>query len=199
MNLIERHDSTWNDRLQDLLDGDLASLERDHIEAHLAACARCRAHYAQLKRLDAKLSLKLSSATLGSMGLGSMDPVSTGPVLMGLDGSFDRQVLARIDALDESARERARRRAEHEFHDNLQALTRGWHRGLASLIGGAVAALALAFAFTAWANAAGIPDKMLDAAQGLGAHADLLHLLLIASIGALIGGGISRWVATTLE
>lgn len=194
MNLIERHDSTWNDRLQDLLDGDLASLERDHIEAHLAACARCRAHYAQLKRLDAKLSLKLSSATLGSMGLGS-----TGPVLMGLDGSFDRQVLARIDALDESARERARRRAEHEFHDNLQALTRGWHRGLASLIGGAVAALALAFAFTAWANAAGIPDKMLDAAQGLGAHADLLHLLLIASIGALIGGGISRWVATTLE
>jgi anti-sigma factor RsiW len=180
MNEFEQHESTWNDRLQDLLDGDVGSGERAEIESHLASCARCRAQYAQLKRLDAKLTAKLDAPML--------------------DASFERQVLARIAALDAHAREHARVQADRELQENLRSLSRSWRRVLAFLIGGAIAGIALAFALTTWADAAGMSEKLLGAASGLGlGHADSLHALMIALVGACIGGGISKWLATALE
>lgn len=180
MNPFEQHDASWHDRLQDLLDGDLQSHDRATIESHLATCARCRAHYSRLKRLDAKLSTRLGS--------------------IGLEASFEHQIFARIDALDARARERARRQADRELRENLQALTRSWRRGMAFLIGGAIAGIALALALMSWANAAGIWDKVLVAAVEFGGNdSEAIRTVLIALIGAGIGGGISRWLAATLE
>src|SRR5688500_2944902 len=124
MNDIEQHDSTWNDRLQDLLDGDVHASDRHAIEAHIAACTRCRAQYAQLKRLDARLAAKLDAPTL--------------------DAAFDRQVFARIDALDARARDLARRQADRELQENLHSLAHRWRRGLVYVVGGAIAGIALA-------------------------------------------------------
>ncbi len=180
MNEFEHHDSVWNDRLQDLLDGDVGPGERAGVESHIASCARCRAEYAQLKRLDAQLTTKLDA-----------------PVL---DASFDRLIFARLAALDAQAREQARRQADRELQQNLHSLSRSWRRVLALLIGGATAGIALAFALAAWADAAGISEKILGAAGGLGlAHADSLHTVMIAIVGAGIGGGISKWLSTALE
>ena len=180
MNEFEHHDSTWNDRLQDLLDGDVGPGERAGIESHIASCARCRAQYAQLKRLDARLTTKLDAPTL--------------------DASFDRQVFARIAALDARARDQARRQADHELQENLRSLSRGWRRVIAYLIGGAIAGIAVAFALAAWADAAGISAKLLGAVSGVGLeHADSLHTLAIAIAGAAIGGSISKWLASALE
>lgn len=180
MNEFEQHDSTWNDRLQDLLDGDVDATERGAIESHLATCARCRTHYAQFKRLDVTLSARLATP--------------------GLDASFDHQVFARIEALDAEARDQALRQADRELQQNLQALARGWRRGLVFIFGGVVAGIALAFAFTAWADSAGIAEKLLGATGNLALMpADTLHALVTAVIGAGIGGGISKWLAATFD
>lgn len=180
MNEFAQHDSTWNDRLQDLLDGDIAPSERAAIESHLVTCGRCRSQHAQLKRLDAQLAARI--------------------VAPELDASFDRQVFARIEALDARSREQARRQADQELQENLHSLARSWRRGLAFLIGGAIAGIALAFAFTAWADAAGMSAKLLGAASGLGLeHADGFRTLMIAMIGAGIGGGISKLLAATFD
>lgn len=180
MNDIEQHDSSWNDRLQDLLDGDVDASDRSAIESHLSTCKRCRAQYAQLKRLDTALAQNLDAPQL--------------------DASFDRQVFARIEALDTRERELARRHADRELEQNLTMLARHWRRGLAYLIGGAIAGIALAFAFMAWADAAGVADKLLGLSNGIGAeHADSLRTLLTVLMGAAVGGGVSRWLANTMD
>lgn len=180
MNEFAQHDSTWNDRLQDLLDGDVGSSERAAIESHVAGCARCRSQYAQLKRLDAKLSARIDAPML--------------------DASFDRQVFARIEALDARARDQARRQADHELQENLRSLARTWRRGLAFLVGGAIAGVALAFAFTAWADAAGMSTKLIGAVNGIGLEdADWLRAVAIAAVGAAIGGGISKLLSVALD
>jgi anti-sigma factor RsiW len=182
MTPIERHDSTWQDRLLDLLDGDLQGVERSTVESHVATCARCRVRYAELKRLDAKLKRRISA----------MAP--------SLDMSFERQLMARIETLDTRSRERARREAEREFDENLQALARRWRRNLVLLIGGAIAGIALAFALTSWADVAGWSEKLLGTTTGFGiGDGDAVQLLVAAAIGAVTGGGISRWVAGTLD
>lgn len=180
MNEFEQHDSTWSDRLQDLLDGDVGPSERAAIESHVATCARCRSQYAQLKRLDAKLVAKLDAPRL--------------------DATFDHQVFARIAALDARASELARRQADRELQENLRLLARNWRRGLAFVLGGAIAGIALAFAFAAWVDAAGMSERLLGAADGFGlGHVDGMRTLMIAAIGASIGGAISRWLATALD
>lgn len=180
MNDIEHHDSTWTDRLLDLLDGDVDASERSAIESHVATCTRCRAHYARLKQLDAKLAVSLDAPRL--------------------DPSFDRQVFARIEALDARQRDLARRQADREFQQNLQLLARRWRRGVVYLIGGAVAGIALAFALLSWAEAAGVADRVLGSMDGFGSeNVDVLRTLLTGMIGAAIGGGISRWLADTID
>ena len=85
MDELEQHDCAWNDRLQDLLDADVRPTERAEIESHIATCPRCRLQYAKLKRLDAKLSAQIGAPRL--------------------DAAFDRQVFAKINALDARRRE----------------------------------------------------------------------------------------------
>ena len=180
MNEIEEHDSTWNDRLQDLLDGDVDASERATIESHLGTCARCRTHFAQFKQLDVALSARLATP--------------------GLAPSFDHQVLSRIDALAAQARDQARRQADRELQQNLQALARGWRRALAFIFGGAAAGIAVAFAFTAWADTADIAERLVGVTGTIGfLPTATLHTLVTAVIGAGIGGGISRWLAATLD
>jgi anti-sigma factor RsiW len=174
MNEFEQHDSVWNDRLQDLLDGDVSAGERAAIESHLATCARCRSHHAQLKRLDANLTTQLAAPAL--------------------DASFDCQVFARIEALDARARAQAQRQAERELQENLRLLARAWRRGLAFVLGGAVAGVALAFAIATWADAAGMPEKLLGFATGFGLeNTDGLSAVVLAMLGA--GIGVSGWLA----
>jgi anti-sigma factor RsiW len=180
MNEFEQHDSTWNDRLQDLLDGDVDASERAAVESHLAACAHCRTQYAHFKRLDSALAAGLAVPELGA--------------------SFDHQVLARIDAMDAQARDQARRQADREFQQSLQALARSWRRGLAFVLGGSVAGIALAFAFTAWADAADVAERLLGITGRIAfVPTDTLHTLVTALIGAGIGAGISKWLAATLD
>jgi anti-sigma factor RsiW len=182
MTPIDRHDSTWQDRLLDLLDGDLYGAERSTVEAHLSRCARCRAQYAELKRLDTQLKRRIGTMTAS------------------LDMSFERQVLARIEALDTRSRVRARREADREFNANLQALSRHRRHALASIIGGAIAGIASALALASWVDIAAWSGELLEKTSGLAtAERDVINLLATAAVGAVIGGGISRWLAGTLD
>jgi anti-sigma factor RsiW len=182
MTPIERHDSTWQDRLLDLLDGDLHGAERSNVESHISICARCRAQYTELKHLDAQLKRRFVTKAAS------------------LDLAFERQVLARIEALDARIRERARHEAERELNANLQVLTHHCRHNLALLIGGAIAGIALAFALASWVDVAAWSGMLLGTTPELGtAEGDVIRLLATAVIGAVIGGGISRWVAGTLD
>jgi anti-sigma factor RsiW len=180
MSDIEQHDREWNDRLQDLLDGDVASGERHGFEAHVAGCTRCRAQFSKLKRLDSLLRSKMER-----------------PVV---SGGFDQQVFARIAAMDDLARDKVRRRMERELQENLQTLAAGWRRGLLSVIGGAIAGVALALAFLAWANDAGLARSVADAAStGIGSgYAGLAHTFATIVFGAAIGAGVSRLLTATV-
>jgi anti-sigma factor RsiW len=181
MTEFHRHDDTWNDRLQDLLDGEISATDRVATESHLAGCVRCRAQYAQLKRLDAHLVTKLD--------------------LPALDSAFDRQLFARIESLDANARERARRRIERELEENLEHLSRGWRRTLTFLLGGAIAGIALAFAFITWIDAAGLTNRLIDAAAAGTAsfQTSTLHLAITVAIVGVIGAVVSKWLASTAE
>jgi anti-sigma factor RsiW len=178
---FERHDVAWNDRLQDLLDAEISASERTTTESHIATCGRCRMQYAHLKRLDAKLAAKLAVAPL--------------------DNTFDRQLFARIESLDANARERARRRLERELQENLNQLSRGWHRTLAFVVGGAIAGIALAFAVISWIDAAGLTNRLVDAAAAASGslQASTLHAALTVSIVAAMGTGLSKWLASNIE
>jgi anti-sigma factor RsiW len=180
MSDIEQHDREWNDRLQDLLDGDVASGERAMLELHVAGCTRCRTQFSRLKRLDVLLRTKLDRPF-----------AATG---------FDQQVHARINAMDDQARDKARRRMERELQENLQTLASGWRRGLLSVIGGAIAGIALALAFLAWANDAGLARSFADAASsGIGSgYAGLAHTFATILFGAAIGAGVSRLLTATV-
>jgi anti-sigma factor RsiW len=180
MSEIEQHDLEWNDRLQDLLDGDAEGPDRATLEAHVAGCARCRAQFARLKKLDAILRARIDEPPLSP--------------------SFDREVYARINALDTQARARARRRIERELQENLETLAQGRRRGLLSMLGGAVAGSALAFALITWADQSGIANAIVGAASRAGAgEPGILHTLLTIMIGATIGAAVSRLLVATFE
>jgi anti-sigma factor RsiW len=180
MSDIEQHDRAWNDRLQDLLDGDVASSERVAFETHVASCARCRAQFSKLKRLDSLLRSKIDRPSIA--------------------GTFDQQVFARINAMDDQARDKVRGRMERELQENLQTLAAGWRRGLLSVIGGAIAGVALALAFLAWANDAGLARAFADAASTSigGGYAGLAHTFATILFGAAIGAGVSRLLTSTV-
>jgi anti-sigma factor RsiW len=180
MSEIEQHDLEWNDRLQDLLDGDVEGPDRATLEAHVASCARCRAQFAKLKKLDALLHARIDEPHLSP--------------------SFDQQVYARINALDTRARDRARRRIDRELQENLETLAQFRRRGLLSMLGGAVAGVALAFALITWADQTGITNAVVGAASRAGAgQPGILHTLLTIVIGATIGAAVSRLLVSTVE
>ena len=181
MSEFEQHDAQWNDLLQDLIDGELIGQERVALEAHIANCPRCRARHAKLRRLDQALNSKIEAPPLTP--------------------AFDQQVFARIHAMNEQAQEHARRRLERELHDNLQALARTWRRSLLSVIGGAIAGVALALAFVNWAGDATIAKSLVSAATNSVGHgyANIIHVLVTALIGAAIGAGVSRLMSATVD
>ena len=180
MSDIEQHDREWNDRLQDLLDGDLSGTERASIESHVAGCTRCRTQFSKLKRLDVFLRSKVERPFVGV--------------------AFDQQVFARINAMNDQARDKVRQRMERELQENLRTLSAGWRRGLLSVIGGAIAGIALALAFLAWANDAGLARAFADAAStGIGSgYAGLAHTVATLLFGAAIGAGVSRLLTATV-
>jgi anti-sigma factor RsiW len=179
MSEIEQHDNDWNDRLQDLLDGDVVGAARVALETHVASCARCRIRFARLKKLDTQLQSRIAAPSLSH--------------------GFDQQVFARINAHDAQARERARRRIDRELQDNLATLAQGWRRGLISVIGGAVAGMALALALITWTDQTGIANAVVGAASIGTGYSGLLHTLITIAIGAVIGGAVSRWLISTVD
>jgi anti-sigma factor RsiW len=180
MSDIEQHDLEWNDQLQDLLDGDVTGGERAALETHVAGCARCRAQFAKLKKLDALLHAKIDAPAPSA--------------------SFDQQVFARINAFDTHARERARRRIDRELKDNLEMLSRGWRRGLISTLAGAVAGLAVAVALITWADQSGAANAAISAVgNGFGNDTNFIHTVVTMLIGAGIGAIVSRWLTAAVE
>lgn len=179
MNEFEQHDTSWDDRLQDLLDGDLDLSERAGVESHINTCPRCRRRHTQLKRLDVQLTSKLPS--------------------LHLDAAFDRQIFARIDALEGLGRDRARRRVELELQQNLAALSRDWRRRVSLLIGGAIGGIGIALALMGWAEMSGITERLLTTLNGLAVEPASLRTGMAVFTGALAGAGISGWLARSLH
>jgi len=174
------HLAAWSDRLQDWLDGASEDLEAAAVQQHLDACADCRAFVEALQRVD--------------LTLGAVVPVPP------LDASFDARLYAHLDALDESGAAEKRRELEQELQRNLQALSRGWRRSLGLLIPGIVAGLAIAFALSAWLQAAGLTALDLGGGSGLDADlAQLLRLTLTACLGTALGLGLARWLRSMAE
>jgi anti-sigma factor RsiW len=181
MNDIAQHDHEWGERLQDLLDGDATHADRVALEAHLASCAHCRSQFTQLKRLDVQLRGNLETLTASA--------------------SFDQQLFARMRVVDEREAERVRRRIETEFQQDLRSLSQRWRRNWISLLGGAFAGIAAAFALLSWIDAAGIPAAVAGAAHsnfGFGTTS-LLHTLVLLVIGSVIGAVTARWLTTTVD
>lgn len=181
MNEIAQHDIEWNDRLQDLLDGDLSHGERTTVEAHLAGCTRCRSQFARLKRIDALLRTQTEAP----------EP----------HASFDQQLFARIHAMDARETERARRRMEKELQQNLRSLSRSWRRNWISVLAGTGAGIASALALLSWIDTAGIASAVAGAARstvGFGTLG-LLNTAIMMLVGALIGAGVARWLVTNAD
>ena len=181
MTEFEQHDAQWNDLLQDQIDGELVASDRVALDSHVAGCPRCRAQLSKLKRLDHLLHAKLEPPPLSS--------------------TFDQQVFARIHAMNEQAQERTRRRMERELQDNLQALSRTWRRSLLSVIGGAIAGIALALAFLNWASEASLAKSLVIAATnsvGQG-YSNVIQVLITMIVGAAIGAGVSRLMSATVD
>ncbi|HEY8539896.1 MAG TPA: zf-HC2 domain-containing protein [Steroidobacteraceae bacterium] len=179
MDELEQHDCAWNDRLQDLLDADVRSTERAEIESHIATCPRCRLQYAKLKRLDAKLSAQIGAPRL--------------------DAAFDRQVFAKINALDARRREHAQRQAERELTENLQALARARRWGVVCLVSGVVAAVATIYAIMTWSENVDAAGQLFSFVTAIGLpQAGSLHTFFSFLIAAAIGGGVAKWIADTV-
>lgn len=181
MNEIAQHDSEWNDRLQDLLDGDLSHGERAAVDAHLAGCTRCRSQFARLKRMDSMLRMQTEAPAPHA--------------------AFDQQLFARIHAMDARDTERARRRMEGELQQNLRSLSRSWRRNWISMLAGAAAGIASAFALLSWIDTAGIASAVAGAARsttGFGT-VGLLNTIIMMFVGAVIGAGVARWLVANAD
>jgi anti-sigma factor RsiW len=175
------HDLQWTDLLQDWLDGDLPSAEVAAFQAHLADCVQCQAMLGEFQQLDASLQAAVPG--------------------MQLDEGFDARIFAQLDAIDETQRAAARAQAEREFQANLHNLTKGWRRALAFAVPGIIGGIALAFAVTSWFDGSGLASTVVaQSASEFGRFgADYTHLVLTTLIGAGIGAGLARWLATAAE
>lgn len=176
----EEHATAWSDRLQDWLDGDVEPTERAAVEGHIASCEQCSAQAAELRALDKVLR-------------------SAAPPLVP-DSAFDARLFARIDAIDESQRIAARQRIEQELHDNLATLARNWKRTLLFLIPGVVGGIALAFAVASHFMSADIAQPIVATAGDLmRTDASIVQIMLTTVLGASVGAGVARWLASVAE
>lgn len=177
------HDALWHDRLLDYVDG----ATDPAFEAHRESCALCRNQLQVLARLDESLRAALPAIEL--------------------DVKFDKELFARIEAMDETRRRFARRRAEQEFREGIQSLSRGRRRTLAFVIPSVVAGIALAFALTGWLDSTGVTQAVVaESTQGIaridrlfgafgGDIANLVHITFTTLLGAGIGLLVARWAA----
>jgi anti-sigma factor RsiW len=122
------HLALWIDRLQDAVDGALAPAEASIVQAHISECAICHAEHRQLCAIDAQLRGEFSQAFSPS-------------------DSFDRNMFARIDALEAEKRALAKQRELHEFEVRLAQARSGWRQllrfHLGNILGGAATAVAV--------------------------------------------------------
>lgn len=172
---IAEHQLEWNDRLQDWLDGDIDGTDSAAVESHLADCGICQQQLAAFEALDKEL-------------------FSAAPA-PGLSAGFDQRLFAQIDAIDETQRAAARRRAEEELQENLRALSRGWRRTLAFIVPGVVGGIALALTLASYLDSSGVAGQIAAEGAQLGGNANLIQTLVIAAMGAGIGGLMAGWMA----
>jgi anti-sigma factor RsiW len=177
MTPAQEHALSWNDRLQDWLDGDAAPSEQAELEMHLAACEQCRAQMARFSDLDRLLQ-------------------QAAPALA-LDATFDARLFAQIDSIDEAQRAAARQRVERELQENLAALQRSWRRMLAFIVPGVIAGVALAFTLTGYFVSADVAHTLIEQAEPLAMNNASGHIatMLTAVFGAAIGAAVARWLA----
>jgi anti-sigma factor RsiW len=177
MTATPAHDSEWDDRLQDWLDGDVSAQAAAEIEDHLGDCTSCQERLAQFEALDVSLRQAAPSQSL--------------------DADFDAKVFALIDTISDAERIAARERMEAEFRDNLQRLSRNWRRTLGLAIPGVVAGIALAFAVTALVTDSGFTGLIAAKTAGeFGANAaNWVQTMLTAACGAGVGLMVARWMA----
>lgn len=170
------HDRRWNDLLLDWLDGEISPQAARKFEAHRAQCPLCQQQLRDFARLDASMHAALP-------------PLSPG-------NSFDSELLARIEAIDESQRLAARLRAERELRENLRSLSRGWWRHLGLILPGIAAGLASALALAGWFDDSGMTQTLLSQSPiALGSQAAYLaHITLLALLGAGLGLTVGRWL-----
>jgi anti-sigma factor RsiW len=171
------HDFEWNDRLQDLVDGDLSPEEHAAIEAHVESCAVCANQLAALRALDAELR----EAT----------------PRLALDAAFDERLFARIDSADEARLAKERQRLKDELESDLANLTREWRRTLAIIVPSVLAGIALAFGLAEYFGTAEWMQSLTAQSAGeIGtANAAYLHIVLTSAFGAAVGYTVARWLA----
>nr|WP_298726398.1 zf-HC2 domain-containing protein [uncultured Steroidobacter sp.] len=167
----------WDDALQDWLDGELSDADSAAFEAHLAGCGRCQRNLPEFEALDEAL-------------------IEAAPPLQ-LDATFDRNLFARIDAIDENKRLEARRRLEQEWQQQMQSLSRNWRRTLAFVIPGVIGGIVLAMALMSWLDSSGITSNLVaQGAAELGSRSiDYLRLGITAVVGAAFGMLVAPWLA----
>jgi anti-sigma factor RsiW len=167
----------WDDALQDWLDGELNDADGAAFEAHLAACGLCQRSLPEFEELDEAL-------------------VEATPPMQ-LSAAFDQNLLARIDAIDESKRQEARRRLEQEWQQQMQSLSRNWRRTLAFVIPGIIGGIVLAVALMSWLDSSGITSNLVaqGAAELGGRSIDYLRLGITAVVGGALGTVVAPWLA----
>jgi hypothetical protein len=181
MSATPNHDETWSDRLLDWMDGNSDA----GFEAHRTGCTICQEQLRELARLDASLCAALPPIALNS--------------------EFDRRIFARIDAIDENQRVAARERAEREFRENMQSLSRGWRRALGFVIPSVIAGIALVFAVTGWFDDVGVTQAVAESVQGFTRDvfgsdiAAMVRVIFTATLGAGIGLLVARLLATAAD
>jgi len=132
------HLALWLDKLQDAVDGELASADATRLESHLAECDICRSEYQRLVKVDELMR--------GAMRA-SRSPSS----------EFDSNLLARIAAVEEDRRGQAKQRELLEFEQRLAQLRGGWRQlarfHLGNFLGGVATLGALMMSLVGvWAN-----------------------------------------------
>jgi anti-sigma factor RsiW len=167
----------WDDALQDWLDGELNDANSAAFEAHLAACGLCQRSLPEFEELDEAL-------------------VEATPPMQ-LSVAFDQNLLAQIDAIDESKRLEARRRLELEWQQQMQSLSRNWRRTLAFVIPGIIGGIVLAVALMSWLDSSGITSNLVaqGAAELGGRSIDYLRLGITAVVGGALGTVVAPWLA----
>ncbi len=158
----------------DFLENRLSPPERPAVDAHLAACPRCRQLARQLRELDAALTAAVKSPGLSS----------------GFTARLRHRIQSETAGLSEADRADPKRRLQAEFEAGSALLRRRWLRsaGCLDLLGwGALAVLTplaiLKFA-PAWAT--------LAAQHGLDRfHPDLALSCIAAAVPLLFGLAIA--------